>query len=75
MGMMINNKKVFNTSELSKVFGVSLSVGAIKNLGFEPYAFSNSANYWSAELASDIAMALAEKLIICSENLKELANE
>jgi hypothetical protein len=71
----INGVKVFNTTTVYSILGVNLSVAQIRALGVEPYAESAIATYWSADLVSEIALAVSKKLVLISESLKGKINE
>lgn len=67
----INGVDVVNTSEMSALLGVSLSVQRIQEAGFEPYAASTTAILWKRKDAAAIAISIADHLLAVSDRINE----
>ena len=67
----INGVDVVNTSEMSALLGVSLSVNRIQEAGIEPYAVSAMATLWRRQDAAEIAIAIAESLLDISDHINK----
>lgn len=67
----INGVDVLNTSEMSCLLGVSLTVKQVQDVGYEPYATSATATLWRRKDVAEIAIALADKLLSVSEQINK----
>ena len=67
----INGIDVINTSEISALLGISLSVQRIKDSGVEPYAETATAILWKHKDVAEIAIAIADHLLSISDRINE----
>lgn len=70
MSLVVNGVKAYNTAELSKILGITVTVKLIKSLGIEPYATSSLATYWSSDCVVKIVYKLNAKLSLVASTLE-----